>query len=96
MAQKKPEPGLDQVLTDEAIDEFVARNELKVEREPVRRLWPVVCAVASGAWTFGVSAGIVVADSQLLSAMMLVISALVTAIATVVFFEARMDDSRGV
>lgn len=92
MAYRKPEPGLDAVLTDEAIDNFVTQNELKVEREPLRRLWPIACAVGCTAFTGGFAFAMLVADSILVSQVLLVVSCIVTAVATITWFECRRDD----
>lgn len=58
MPYRKTHPGLDQVMTDEALDAFIDGVPLALEEPPVLRLWPAVLLAALSAAGIGLIVGL--------------------------------------
>jgi hypothetical protein len=93
VAYKKTHPGLDEVLTDEALDAFIWGPYDDLEGPPVR-LWPRFLTVAAVCLTTGVVAGVLVAPFVTWVHVVLTVSAVAVAAVSVVVIEHRDGQER--
>lgn len=92
MAYQKPEPGLDKVVSDEAVDDYFRRIPLEMTEAP-RRMWPTVLVALALCSTFSTVIGIVVRGGSQVTwlQVMFVACAIVTACAAVAWIESRAE-----
>ncbi len=88
MPYKKTHPGLDQVLTDEALDEFINGVPLALE-EPPPRVWPNVILAALVGAALGIVAGFSIARAADWRAAVLAVVVLGGVAVAVVWSERR-------
>ena len=61
MPYKKTHPGLDEAMSDEALDRFMAGAPSELVEPPPRSPWPLVATVATVVFTVGLVMGILLA-----------------------------------
>lgn len=93
MAFSKPEPGLDEVLTEEALDHW-ADSPPMMEEAPVR-VWPSVMIASALCIPVGIVAGILVADHVTLLQVLFVTCTVVTATTAVVLIDRHLARPEG-
>lgn len=92
MPVKKTHPGLDEAMSDEALEAFMDGAPTWVT-EPARSLWPVTAYVSILALTVGLILGILLAD--LVTALDVIAVAVVTAGAVTVLLRLDQPGRRG-
>lgn len=93
MAYKKTHPGLDQVVTDEAIEAFTAGTEPTLIEAPERRRWPVTVLTVVVTAAAGILTGF--AAHEYLSAFQVMIIVGLGLGTAAAFFTVELGDDGG-